>query len=353
MSGNNKTLIYTGGGSNSSFSDTLYYTDQGTFYGVEVYGTSWSVWGYSNAVYTPKLNSRPSTPGYVTITPMVTGQSIKVEWGASTDSDGNLSGYILQRSANSGGSWTQVYKGSATQYTDTVGNYVSTVAYRVKAYDSAGAESDWRTSTDTVIPTNKAPTVALAGAAALGQQNAPFEVGYTVADADGDTLTVTETLDGVTTATHTGIASGTALTVAQTSTADKYRRILNGDHALKITVSDGKASTSADVTFTKSVHAASITLAKPMAVSDPITVAVLAVTGSIPADATYKVEATNNALDDSPVWQDVTTQVQKGTNIVFANSTAAKGPAFNFRVSVARGPSGIGGYIESVSGAFQ
>lgn len=40
-------------------------------------------------------------------------------------------------------------------------------------------------------------------------------------------------------------------------------------------------------------------------------------------------------------------------DIVFTNSTAANGAAFNFRVSVSRGASGTGGYIEAVSGAFQ
>ena len=40
-------------------------------------------------------------------------------------------------------------------------------------------------------------------------------------------------------------------------------------------------------------------------------------------------------------------------NIVFTNSTAANGAAFNFRVSVSRGASGTSGYIEAVSGAFQ
>lgn len=83
------------------------------------------------------------------------------------------------------------------------------------------------------------------------------------------------------------------------------------------------------------------------------TVAVLQVTGSIPDDAKFKAEVTNNALDSSPVWQDATTEVKKGVNIVFENKTATNGAAFNFRVSVERGESGEGGYIEAVSGAFQ
>ena len=84
-----------------------------------------------------------------------------------------------------------------------------------------------------------------------------------------------------------------------------------------------------------------------------ITVAVLQVTGSIPDDAKLKAEVTNNALDSSPVWQDATTEVQKGTNIVLSNKTASNGAAFNFRISVSRGASGESGYIEAVTGAFQ
>lgn len=75
--------------------------------------------------------------------------------------------------------------------------------------------------------------------------------------------------------------------------------------------------------------------------------------GFIPDDAKFKAEVTNNALDSSPVWQDATTEVKKGVNIVFENKTATNGAAFNFRVSVERGESGEGGYIEAVSGAFQ
>ena len=128
---------------------------------------------------------------------------------------------------------------------------------------------------------------------------------------------------------------------------------MNGSHTLQVTVSDGKLTTSHSATFTKAVTKATITLAKPMTVDSAITVAALSVTGSIPADAAYKVEATNNALDTSPVWQDVTAEVKAGINFIFANTTTAKGAAFNFRVSVSRGSSGKGGYIEAISGAFQ
>ena len=207
-------------------------------------------------------------------------------------------------------------------------------------------------SDDGTVSTNTAPAIN-ASSTNLGEKNAPFNFGYTVTDADGDTLTVTEKLDGKTTATRTGVASGTALTFGQGSTADGFRRILNGSHTIKITASDGKETVSTSATFTKAVHAASVTLAEPLAVEGDITVAVLQVTGSIPDDAKFKAEVTNNAKDAAPVWQDATTEAKKGVNIVFENKTATAGAAFNFRVSVERGASGEGGYIEAVSGAFE
>lgn len=207
-------------------------------------------------------------------------------------------------------------------------------------------------SDDGTVSVNTAPTVSTDGAA-LGQKNAAFAWKYTVRDADGDTLTITEKLDGKTTKTRTGVASGTALTFEQTASAAGFQKILNGNHAITVEVSDGKETVSTSATFTKAVHAASVTLAEPLAVEGDITVAVLQVTGSIPDDAKFKAEVTNNALDSSPVWQDATTEVKKGVNIVFENKTTTNGAAFNFRVSVERGESGEGGYIEAVSGAFQ
>lgn len=207
-------------------------------------------------------------------------------------------------------------------------------------------------SDDGTVSVNTAPTVSTDGAA-LGRKNAAFAWKYTVRDADGDTLTVAEKLDGKTTRTRTGVASGTALTFEQTASAAGFQKILNGNHTITVEVSDGKETVSTSATFTKAVHAASVTLAEPLAVEGDITVAVLQVTGSIPDDAKFKAEVTNNALDSSPVWQDATTEVKKGVNIVFENKTATNGAAFNFRVSVERGESGEGGYIEAVSGAFQ
>ena len=341
-------------GTATSTTNNVAFGTTSVMYRVKAYDTDGleSGWRTSSQV-TVVNNNAPSAPPSIAVPKDVKGGStLVISWTAASDSDGNLSGYILERSTDGGSAYTQVYKGNALTYTDTITNGWSTVMYRVKAYDTEGLESGYTTSAIRTVRYNVAPAIN-ASSTSLGEKNAPFSFAYTVTDADGDTLTVTEKLDGKTTATRTGLASGTALTFEQASTADGFLRILNGSHTIKITANDGKESTSLNATFTKSVTSASVTLTTPLAVDGDITVAILQVSGSIPNDAAFKAEATNNALDDSPVWQDVTAEVRKGMNIVFENQTASAGAAFNFRISVERGASGEGGYIDSVSGAFQ
>lgn len=341
-------------GTATSTTDNIAFGTTSVMYRVKAYDTEGleSGWRTSSRV-TVVNNNAPSAPPSIAVPKDVKGGStLVISWTAASDSDGNLSGYILERSTDGGSAYTQVYKGNALTYTDTITNGWSTVMYRVKAYDTEGLESGYTTSAIRTVRYNVAPAIN-ASSTSLGEKNAPFSFTYTVTDADGDTLTVTEKLDSKTTDTRTGVASGTTLTFGQGSTAENFQRILNGSHTIKITANDGKESTSLNATFTKSVTSASVTLAEPLTVDGDITVAILQVSGSIPNDAAFKAEATNNALDDSPVWQDVTAEVRKGMNIVFENQAASAGAAFNFRISVERGASGEGGYIDSVSGAFQ
>ena len=341
-------------GTATSTTDSIAFGTTSVMYRVKAYDTEGLESGWrTSSLVTVVNNNAPSAPPSIAVPKDVKGGStLVISWTAASDSDGNLSGYILERSTDGGSAYTQVYKGNALTYTDTITNGWSTVMYRVKAYDTEGLESGYTTSAIRTVRYNVAPAIN-ASSTTLGEKNAPFSFNYTVTDADGDTLTVTEKLDGKTTATRTGIASGTALTFEQAADVAGFQRILNGNHTLTVEARDGKETTSASATFTKAVHAASVTLTTPLAVDGDITVAILQVSGSIPNDAAFKAEATNNALDDSPVWQDVTAEVRKGMNIVFENQTASAGAAFNFRISVERGASGEGGYIDSVSGAFQ
>lgn len=268
-----------------------------------------------------------------------------------------------KRIANLNGSaaywWLRSPNTSSTSY--VWGVYSDGGYNRVSASVSGGIRpalilpSTLLVSDDGTVSTNTPPTITSTSGASgvnLGSKTAAFSFKYTPNDSDGDKLTVTEKLDGAVKKTRTNVTSGTQLTFECASTAAEFQKILNGTHTITIEVSDGKASATFTATFTKAVHKATITLKTPLAVSGDITAAVMSVVGQIPAGAVYKVEATNNAKDTSPVWQDVTAEVKSGANIVFKNKTAVNGAAFNFRITAERGTS-AGGYISGVSGAFQ
>ena len=209
-------------------------------------------------------------------------------------------------------------------------------------------------SDDGSVSVNTAPTISgsYASGANLGTKTAGFNLTYTVADADGDTVTVKEYLDNVLQRTYTATLGAT--NTFQCVTAANFQTVLNGAHTLKVVANDGKADSAAyTITFTKKVTKATITLASALPADDTIQVMVMTLTSSIPADANLEVLVTNNANDSSPVWEDATADIKNGVNHVFTNKTAANGFAFNFKLSVERGASDTGGYISNIGGAFE
>lgn len=191
---------------------------------------------------------------------------------------------------------------------------------------------------------------------ALGEKNAPFALTYTVTDGDGDPMTITEKVNGETLAVHENVATGTELTVQCLSEKALFQQILNGENTLTLEVDDGKTSVDWTATFIKNVTSAVLSLAQPLTADDTITVAALTLEGSFLADMSLTVELTNNALDDSPVWE-TCTDVQIGesrafVHHAFANKTAAKGAAFNYKVAITRGESGVGGTLTMIGGVI-
>ncbi len=349
--GSSWSQIYQG--TATSTTNNVAFGTTSVMYRVKAYDTEGleSGWRTSSQV-TVVNNNAPSAPPSITVPNDVKGGStLVISWTAASDSDGNLSGYILERSTNGGSTYTQVYKGNALTYTDTITKGWSTVMYRVKAYDSYNAQSGYTTSTKRMVDNNTAPTITTSSAASLGTKSSGFTISYSVDDKDaGDTLTVTEKLDGTTKRTYTATRKTTNSFAV---TGEYFQKITNGSHTMTVTVTDGKTTVTKTFTFTKAVTAASITLAKPMEADAQITLCAITVGGLIPADAVFKVEVTNNGKDSSPVWEDATTEARNGRNHLFTNQTAANGFAFNFRVTAERGASGESGYIASIQGGFQ
>jgi len=340
-------------GSSRSTTNTVAFGTASVMYRVKAYDSEGLSSGYkTSSTVTVINNTAPTVPGSITVPNSVLGGStLTVTWGTASDVDGNLSGYSLERKVD-GGAWGVVYTGNTLSYTDTITKGWAKVCYRVRAYDSNNAYSGYVTSPERAVNNNTAPTITCASpsGSSLGTKDVGFMVSYSIGDADADTVTVTEAIDGVTKRTFRVTLGGSN---SFNVTGEYFMKLLNGNHELTITASDGKASTVHKLSFTKEVTGASVTLETPMTADAAITICVLSVAGFIPADAEYKVEVTNNANDNTPAWEDCTAEVKNGANHIFENKTTVNGFAFNFRITAERGTSGEGGYITSVQGGFQ
>lgn len=306
----------------------------------------------SDGAYTIVWNQAPTVPGSITVpTDVRGGSNLTVSWGTSTDSDGNLSGYILERQ-HDGGAWEQIYKGINRTYTDAITFGWENVAYRVKAYDSAGAASGYKTSATRTVVNNTAPTINGTDSN-LGTKTGPFNQGYTVTDPDsGQTITVVEKIDGVQKRSYNATSGQN---YSFNVTAAEWVKLLNGSHKLTITATDNYGgSATRTYTFTKNETEIELTLSAPLDADDMVTKAIMSVTRQIPAGATFSVEMCNNGYDASPTWEDVTQAVISGNKIFLQNKTktAAKW-GFNFRIKVNRNGATGDCFIVSAGGNFE
>ena len=200
----------------------------------------------------------------------------------------------------------------------------------------------------------------------LGRRNESFAFTYTVTTSRPDlTLAIDEILSGTDVSKTREVVASPQSGVQRTFSVvvddpDDFYKLMNGEKTLTVrayysdyNVAGVNSEAEFFVTFEKYVNEATITLKTPLSVEGSITKGIITLEGSIPDDATLQVQATNNAKDSSPVWIDVTNYVQTNSEFTFSNSTAANGPAFNFKVYVKRGASDESGYIAAVVGAFE
>ena len=313
----------------------------------------------SDWIYGPQVNvvnnSAPSAPPTITVPVSPRGGAqTTITWTASSDVDGNLAGYELERQLD-GGSWTSLYTGAGLSYLDTIPKGTATAAYRVRAYDADGDYSGYTTSATRTVVNNNPPVITSSLSGDLGTKSAGFTVPYTVTDEEGGAVTVVEQVGNLVKRTHTPTLGQEQTFHVEDQDGDYFfTQILNGPQTVRITATDeGGLSSTLELPFTKAVHSMSVTLETPLEVEEAITVAIMSVLCGIPADASYQLLATNNAKDAEPVWQDVTADVAAGRNIIFTNQVQANGPAFNFKLSASRSEGGQGGYVKSLKGAFQ
>lgn len=257
-----------------------------------------------------------------------------ISWTKSTDPEGDPISYKLERSLD-GGDFVERYKGSFTRYKDTIEDKGHTsVVYRVTAIDSYGNQSESLTSASLPVSDNTIPTIETASAD-LGKITSAFSVDYKVVDPDeGQTWKVTESLDGKVLKTFTAKV-GTSYTSKMSPS--EWQKVLNGKHTLKIEVVDSDGGKSAkEISFEKAITKLDFMLANVglKGIDKMPERAILSMSANIPAEASIKIEITNNGLDTNPVWQDCTAQVLGNEKIFFSNKTkTADKWAVNLRVT--------------------
>ena len=285
--------------------------------------------------YSMVWNQPPSKPESFTLPEKAISRTeTEISWSKSTDPEGDSISYKLERSLDSG-AFVERYKGSFTRYKDIIEDKGhKSVVYKVTAIDSNGNESESLTSASIPVSDNTIPTIETTSAD-LGKITAAYSVSYKVVDPDeGQTWTVTESLDGKVLKTFDAKV-GTSYT-SKLSASD-WQKVLNGKHILKIEVVDSDGGKSAkEISFEKSVNKLDFMLDKTgvQGIDKMPERAILSMSANIPAEASIKIEITNNGLDEKPVWQDCTAQVLGNEKIFFSNKekTAEKW-AVNVRVT--------------------
>lgn len=185
----------------------------------------------------------------------------------------------------------------------------------------------------------------------LGIKGEGFTQTYTVSDGDNEVVTVKEYIDNALLRSY--VATLDAVNTFDV-TGKTWLTLANGNHTMKIVVTDGIDEVTRTFTFTKSISSLVVQRTEPIASLYRPTNIIVTVVKNIPYNATMKVEACNNGFDAKPTWEDITDSVTSGLTHVFANkSSTSINWGVNVRVTVDRNGSEGACYITEIGGNFE
>ena len=159
--------------------------------------------------------------------------------------------------------------------------------------------------------TNTAPVINYTGSDNLGIISSKPTIKYTVTDAEGDDITITERLNHKVLQTYT-VSSGTECTVNIPNMS--WLGCGNTSSAIEINARDSAGgSSNKTITFTRAIDRIEV-ITNPIKTDKAVTKISLEV-GWNTENASGQVFVTNNAFDESPYWEDMTNYV--GNNLVY------------------------------------
>ncbi|PWM41222.1 MAG: hypothetical protein DBX51_03435 [Clostridiales bacterium] len=214
------------------------------------------------------------------------------------------------------------------------------------------ASSELYVNDDSSVIDNTPPVISGSNGAlgSFGESSPSYR--YTVTDAQGGTVSVTEKVDSTVLRTYNvTLGSQNTLTVS----ADVWRKILNGSHTLTITAKDSQGATATRTqTFTKNVTSCSFVTAEAFPADAMPDRCIVNVQGKFPEGSTLKVEICNNGSDASPTWEDITQNALNNQKYFFTNKTkTASAWGVKLRATLSRGTASGECYISSLGGNFQ
>ena len=192
----------------------------------------------------------------------------------------------------------------------------------------------------------------------LGSISAPPSQSYTVTDPESNPFTIQYYLDSQLIDSFPGV-DGQSYTV--TIPSDLWLQTSLTQHQLKVRAIDNQGAYSDRIfTFTRTDDRINFTLnyantdIRDFFTTDQRANRILMTLDAvIPQGATLLVEACNNAYDASPIWEDITSQVQAGRGYVFTNSTSTSGQwGINIRIQILKGTATETVLLNGFGGAF-
>lgn len=176
---------------------------------------------------------------------------------------------------------------------------------------------------------------------------------FSVTDVEGDAIKAWVYLDSEQQQAYETIEDGKDYTFA--IEGEGFLRLTPGNHALRIVAEDAQGMRSQRViSFTRKVSRLLAEFRAPIETDAAARKIFIVPNWKLANGATGKIYACNNAFDDAPTWEDITSMSTAGLDYQFKNAkrTADKW-GLSIRIVVERGAALLDSYVYGVGGAFE
>ena len=315
----------------SSGSDSYYFRDIEDYYiGFSSYTTSWPGHGEQTGNYFPilkLLNAAPTISGTDSNLGDKT-QAFLIEYTVDDTDSGDTLTVTEKLNGTTIRTINSAVRNQKYYFDITSSMFANLVLYETNTVEITVNDGiATATRTYTFRKTNTAPVINYTGSDNLGIINSKPTIRYTVTDAEGDEITITERLNGKVLQTYT-VSSGTECTVNIPNMS--WLGCGNTVSTIEINARDSAGgSSNKTITFTRAIDRIEV-ITNPIKTDKAVTKISLEV-GWNTENASGQVFVCNNAYDASPTWENMTNSV--GSNLVY-NLTNTTKTAAEWGVSV-------------------